>query len=966
MKDYVSIIFDCPNLLGIDLRSSVASIANQSYKKIEIVLGHYGEVIPKSDYIYTECKYPIEIKYVDLSDVKNKIEALQCLLSKSKGDHILFNHTGACYSFDFIRKMLMSGKANCIARECVESDKGSTFFMNNYLASDVEDLCFCADNKIILKDCPELIDYENRVFYKKYVVEWLNNPRLRKFAASEDAVLFALVLSCIEEQNEIHIEPYTYVIKKENKYIAFVNGVQNLYEVTNGYLDSLKCMDIVKEIICSSYKISNYCRIPCNSQTIDNVKKEIMAHDVVSFDIYDTLILRPFWNPEDLFYILQNIITKEFKSSDYADFRTTRIDAEHLARVSAINNEASLDDFYQALKCLTCYDDKTLAWIKERELELEYTLSYQRKSGKELYDFARWAQKSITFTSDMYLPKSFILSILKKNGYPYHDLFLLSVDEKQSKNNMGLYQILIGKFKAKTIIHIGDNYTTDYQHACKAGIDSYHFPKAKDILLSVSPMSKFFNGLYKSNIGLYNAQYAFNTETGLRMLWAVVANKLFDNPFGSYDMKSMFNGNAYWMGVSVGGINVWAIINEFLKVESKYDSIVFAARDGFLVKECIKKYTESNKYKYCRMSRKSLYPLSVSRAEGLQVRNIGLVKNMTPKDVFKLIHKVLVCNEEEYIGYCTSKGKGVDETFKDNIEFCVFGSGLVRTYFSEEKYRAYQSMVKSYLDDSFFGKTLFVDMGYSGRVESILTSVFGYQIDSLYIHGKEDAIHTRTMAKHLNIRSVIPFSPVENIWLRELLNSELCGSCITYEWQNGAVLPIPDKCHYNDREKTIIITYQKGVMDFLDYWHTVAGSVSEWIAANIYDCVTPFELFLTSMSKRDRDAFIPCIFEDDLGMGQESSLDSLFGCVPNLLGDIDERVRSVSDQSVDYGNTEIACIPNQTCTKRLYNLLHNRESVKLEFIMKHRNNWYYKPLRLVYRIVRSARRTFFIGNSHSI
>lgn len=49
MQDYISIVFDCPNLLGMDLRSSIASIANQSYKKIEIVLGYYGEVIPKPD-----------------------------------------------------------------------------------------------------------------------------------------------------------------------------------------------------------------------------------------------------------------------------------------------------------------------------------------------------------------------------------------------------------------------------------------------------------------------------------------------------------------------------------------------------------------------------------------------------------------------------------------------------------------------------------------------------------------------------------------------------------------------------------------------------------------------------------------------------------------------------------------------------------------------------------------------------
>lgn len=948
MRDYVSIIFDCPNLLGKDLRSSIASIASQSYKKIEIVLGYYGEVIPKSDYIYTECKYPIEIKWVDISDANNKIEALGCLLNNAKGNHVFFNHTGVCYSFDFIRKMLISGKFNCIARDYLRNNEGSVFQLNNYLASDVDKVDFCFENKMILKDCPEFVDYENRMFRKEYVCEWLNDPRLQEFADSESAVFFALVLSCIDEQNELYLEPYTYVVKNANTYSTFLDQVRNLFEVTSEYLTSMRCVDAVKEIIASDFNISNYCKIPCGEQTIDNVKKQIMSHDIVSFDIYDTLILRPFWNPEDLFYVLQNIITKELESIDYVDFRTTRIDAEHLARISAINGEASLDDFYQELKSLTMYDDKTLEWIKEKELELEYAVSYQRKAGKELYDFAQWAKKSVVFTSDMYLPKSFILSVLEKNGYSCCDQFLLSVEAKQSKSNMGLYQMLIGKFKGKTILHIGDNYLTDYQNAIKSGIDSYHFPKAKDVLVSASSVSRFFNSLYSNNVGLYNAQYAFNTETGLRMLWAVVANKLFDNPYVDYDIDSMFNGNVYWMGASVGGLNEWAVINELIKVDNQYDAIVLAARDGFLLKEAIGRYIDSDKIKYCRISRKSLYPLCISRVEGLQVKNIGLVEKMTPKDVFKLIDKVLVCDEAEYAEFCAAKGKGTEENFKDNKDFCVFGSELLKTYFSETKYDEYKSMVKHYLDDSFFGNTLFVDVGYSGRVESILKSAFGYHIDSLYIHGKEDAIHTRTIAKNLSIRSIIPFSPVENIWLRELLNSELCGSCMTYKWNNNTVIPVSDECGYNNREQAIIITYQKGVLDFLDYWRTVTNPISQWIVVNAYDCVVPFELFLTSMSAKDREAFIPCIFEDDLGMGRQVALDSLFGYVPNLLGN--NQVNAASTVTFSRLRTE-----NRTVN----NLLNTLGLVKLEFMGKHRDRWFYKPVRSAYRIARSFGRKVF-------
>lgn len=149
-------------------------------------------------------------------------------------------------------------------------------------------------------------------------------------------------------------------------------------------------------------------------------------------------------------------------------------------------------------------------------------------------------------------------------------------------------------------------------------------------------------------------------------------------------------------------------------------------------------------------------------------------------------------------------------------------------------------------------------------------------------------------------------------------------------------------------------------MDFLDYWCTVADCVSKWISVNTYDCVTPFELFLTSMSMRDQEAFIPCIFEDDLGMGQEITLNSLFGYVPNLLGN-DEAGRTVSNQSADHENEKTAGAHNQTCTETcvVYDLLYNRKNAKLKFIVKHRDRWYYKPVRFVYRIARFVRRTLF-------
>lgn len=46
---------------------------------------------------------------------------------------------------------------------------------------------------------------------------------------------------------------------------------------------------------------------------LNEAKSEVLKYDVISFDIFDTLLLRPFIKPTDLFwYIETNIILKVF------------------------------------------------------------------------------------------------------------------------------------------------------------------------------------------------------------------------------------------------------------------------------------------------------------------------------------------------------------------------------------------------------------------------------------------------------------------------------------------------------------------------------------------------------------------------------------------------------------------------------------------------------------------------------
>ena len=60
--------------------------------------------------------------------------------------------------------------------------------------------------------------------------------------------------------------------------------------------------------------------------------RRLEQYDVVSFDVFDTLILRPFSEPADLFYILGEEL-------GYMDFRRIRIEMELRAREEKYEKE---------------------------------------------------------------------------------------------------------------------------------------------------------------------------------------------------------------------------------------------------------------------------------------------------------------------------------------------------------------------------------------------------------------------------------------------------------------------------------------------------------------------------------------------------------------------------------------------------------------------------------------------------
>lgn len=304
-------------------------------------------------------------------------------------------------------------------------------------------------------------------------------------------------------------------------------------------------------------------------QFVDRVKD----YDVVSFDIFDTLVLRNCKNPTDVFDFVSLKIGVE-------SFTALRVQAEEYARKNAEKGEEiSLDDIYNVLSQWIQIDKES---VMRAEIEAEIGLCTPNPYIRQVYDTLKALDKRIIIVSDMYLPAGVIEEILKKCGYNGYEKLYVSNEYLCSKATGSLYEYINSHIDTESIIHIGDNYTSDILNSEKSGWKSFYYPSCKSIATygisaCESPVGSIYSGL--------------------------VINKLFSGA-GSYS-KSYMHGYAYG-GIITAGYCRW--LNQFASAK-KADKILFLARDAEIFEAVYGKYLNEIPYKYMVVSRFSMWQI---------------------------------------------------------------------------------------------------------------------------------------------------------------------------------------------------------------------------------------------------------------------------------------------------------------------------------------------------------------------
>lgn len=309
---------------------------------------------------------------------------------------------------------------------------------------------------------------------------------------------------------------------------------------------------------------------PYWNSSYEELKKKIDESEVVSFDIFDTLIMRRIFSPEDVFRLLGEEVHSTLSIDEDIDIAGIRAKAS-----SSCNVYASIDDIYTVIQSDCKMTDEQVHDTMKLEFNIDKRLCVQRKEIVELYDYSISKGKSVYLISDMYYTKDYIKELLSACNINLidDDNIWISCEINKDKITGSMweeYANIIGT--DRKCIHIGDNIKGDVYNPQSYGIDAYYIMSAKDMLMnsSAAKLAPCVNTVQDS------------------VCMGIVNERLFNNPF----VLNVKKGRITYTDAESYGYCVYGPLLEkfllWLYYNSRKDSVdklLFFARDGYFLEK---------------------------------------------------------------------------------------------------------------------------------------------------------------------------------------------------------------------------------------------------------------------------------------------------------------------------------------------------------------------------------------------
>lgn len=442
---------------------------------------------------------------------------------------------------------------------------------------------------------------------------------------------------------------------------------------------------------------------------VNKLLKQIEQFEYISFDMFDTLVLRNVCKPSDIFKIVDSVLNE--RKFCFNGFPEKRISAEKQAvgRLDGRSQEVTIDEIYE---CLIPDDERLRYKIKEIEKGTEEKYCVPNAEFTPVLEFCRSNNKKIIITTDMYLDKVTIERILSKCQINYDYLFLSSeLGIRKSRGDLFDYILNSLHINKNQIIHIGDNTKSDFVRPFTMGIKAIHYK------------GKTYSQECEINSSISSAMIINNDDEKKSIYW----NE------GYKSLGPLLFGFCQWLHTKIK--------------DGNFKQLLFLSRDGFVIQKAYNLLYSSEKSEYIFCSRRSLTVPQISNASNFRevVDIIAYIKR--EETVVTLLHKLGI-DDEEFVdeikkkyGEALYRDKLINEEYKGLFEKV---SPKMKSN-SRKEFDLASQYFESVINEN---KVAIVDIGWYGTMQHNLQlllnemgfegKIYGYYIG--FLSGKYDDI----------------------------------------------------------------------------------------------------------------------------------------------------------------------------------------------------------------------------------
>ncbi len=555
----------------------------------------------------------------------------------------------------------------------------------------------------------------------------------------------------------------------------------------------------------------------------DAILRLAAGAQVVSFDIFDTLLIRRWADPDSVFRLLEDQIACDF---GIAGFFEKRKGAEDLAGERKPEGDPTLAGIYDAMVELFGLTRSQALACMRLELEAEKAALIPRPEVVQAARELKTQGKRIIIVSDMYLDERQLRDLLQGCGIDFQDQLYVSSAVGQRKSREGaLWDWVLERegITADQILHVGDNIYSDIEMLHARGADKLvHVPRPIASFRSSPSGRNFLEGL---SVGRWQDDLLVGLVANRARL---AADRKAEAVSATTPFTSLEDFGYMVAGPIVLQFLAWAIeqarSNGIRRLE-------FVSRDGYLLKEIYDRIMshqlnagESPASGYLLLSRRATLFAAVQELSDIDyllkdsfegtigelLRNRFGIETLDPYEA--VLGKAVL---QEGIS-ARADGERIHELLRPCAELLCAQAKVER------------EALKAYLSTRLAEDVALVDSGYSATAQKALLRILGPPLHAIYLgakikaNGVKDLGGTFSAWASEDVEGRRPDVVYQCMILEAILTSP-AGQLVRFEQRDGRVRPVFTEPDHLPSEIEALAEMHRGVELFADDVLTATG-----------------------------------------------------------------------------------------------------------------------------------------------